>query len=242
MTMMGGPIDARKSPTPSTTRDEQEPRVVRAHVIYRVPINYPGSGRRVYRLPAAHRLRAMNPDRPPEFAHDYFSTSFAAMTKRDSHRKFYDEYNAVLDMPAVTTSTTIRSCSRLRARQRHGKSRVARASQDIETTAPADLEANSTTSPAPVKPRCACLCTGIPKDRQSTTTSKAPSLRIFSGRRLGEKVYPQVVTSSPDIKTATSANQEVEPPKVPPERPNPPPQDSVGLTRIHTRNWLRAWR
>ncbi len=49
MTMMGGPIDARKSPTAvNSLATNKSYEWFENNVIYTVPANYPGHGRRVY--------------------------------------------------------------------------------------------------------------------------------------------------------------------------------------------------
>lgn len=66
MTMMGGPIDARKSPTSVNNLAMERPLSwFENNVIYRVPINFPGAGRLVYPgFYAAHRLCRHEPAPP----------------------------------------------------------------------------------------------------------------------------------------------------------------------------------
>src|SRR5438067_1402317 len=80
------------------------------NVIYRVPVNYPGAGRRVYPGFLQHTgFVAMNPDRHLSSHYDYFLDLVRGDDdSADSHREFYDEYNAVLDMPAEYYLDTIR--------------------------------------------------------------------------------------------------------------------------------------
>ena len=65
MTMMGGPIDARKSPTAvNNLAMNKSYEWFENNVIYRVPSNFPGAGRRVYPGFLQHTgFVAMNPDR-----------------------------------------------------------------------------------------------------------------------------------------------------------------------------------
>jgi poly(3-hydroxybutyrate) depolymerase len=65
MTMMGGPIDARKSPTAvNNLAMNKSHSWFENNVIYRVPSNFPGAGRRVYPGFLQHTgFVAMNPDR-----------------------------------------------------------------------------------------------------------------------------------------------------------------------------------
>ena len=83
-------------------------------MIYRVPANYPGAGRRVYPGFLQHAgFVAMNPDRHVQSHWDYFQHLVEGDDDdADAHREFYDEYNAVLDMPAEYYLDTSRSCSR----------------------------------------------------------------------------------------------------------------------------------
>jgi poly(3-hydroxybutyrate) depolymerase len=49
---------------------------------------------------------AMNPSRHFMSHYDFYADLLKGdLEDADSHRKFYDEYNAVLDMPPSTTST-----------------------------------------------------------------------------------------------------------------------------------------
>ena len=80
-------------------------------MIYRVPLNYPGAGRRVYPGFLQHTgFVAMNPDRHLSSHYDYFLDLVRGDDdKRRGHRDFYDEYNAVLDMPAEYYLDTIKT-------------------------------------------------------------------------------------------------------------------------------------
>jgi poly(3-hydroxybutyrate) depolymerase len=112
MTMMGGPIDARKSPTAVNNLAMNKSYAwFENNVIYRVPTNFPGAGRRVYPGFLQHTgFVAMNPDRHLSSHYDYFKHLIAGDdTSAEMHRKFYDEYNAVLDMDADYYLDTIRT-------------------------------------------------------------------------------------------------------------------------------------
>jgi poly(3-hydroxybutyrate) depolymerase len=103
MTLMGGPVDTRAAPTVVTKLAAENPiEWFEKHVVATVPPWYPGASRRVY--PGFLQLAAfisMNPDRHME-AH---KRMFAHLVRGDeesaaAHRKFYDEYLAVMDVPA----------------------------------------------------------------------------------------------------------------------------------------------
>jgi hypothetical protein len=103
MTMMGGPIDARKSPTAvNNLAMNKSYEWFENNVIYRVPDSFPGAGRRVYPGFLQHSgFVAMNPDRHATSHFDYFKDLMKGDdASTEAHRKFYDEYNAVLDMDA----------------------------------------------------------------------------------------------------------------------------------------------
>ena len=112
MTMMGGPIDARKSPTAvNNLAMNKSHSWFENNVIYRVPVNYPGAGRAVYPGFLQHAgFIAMNPDRHLKSHYDYFLDLVRGDDdKSEFHRDFYDEYNAVLDMPAEYYLDTIKT-------------------------------------------------------------------------------------------------------------------------------------
>jgi poly(3-hydroxybutyrate) depolymerase len=103
MTMMGGPIDATKSPTAvNNLAMNKSYNWFENNVIYRVPENFPGAGRRVYPGFLQHSgFVAMNPDRHLKSHYDYFKDLIKGDdANAEAHRQFYDEYNAVLDMDA----------------------------------------------------------------------------------------------------------------------------------------------
>src|SRR5690606_27821082 len=110
MTMMGGPIDTRESPTEvnnlATTRSYSW---FENTVIHTVPTKYPGMGRRVYPGFLQHAgVVAMTPDRHLNSHWDYYLDLVRGIDDDvEAHRKFYDEYNAVLDMPAEYYLDTI---------------------------------------------------------------------------------------------------------------------------------------
>jgi poly(3-hydroxybutyrate) depolymerase len=199
MTMMGGPIDARKSPTAVN-----DLAINRSHewfehnVIYRVPANFPGAGRRVY--PGFMQYSgfvAMNPDRHVNSHWDYFLDLVRGDDdSAESHRQFYDEYNAVLDMPAEYYLETIKTVFQDFALV-YGTWMVDGElvrPQDIQTTALMTVEGELDDIAGVGQTQAAHgLCTGIPADKQlHYTVEGAGHYGIFSGRRWREMAYPEV--------------------------------------------------
>ena len=103
LVMMGGPIDTRESPTAVNNLATEKPiGWFEQNLIHIVPANYPGSGRRVYPGFLQHMgFLAMNPERHVMSHWDFYQDLLKGdLEDADAHRRFYDEYNAVLDMPA----------------------------------------------------------------------------------------------------------------------------------------------
>ncbi len=204
MTMMGGPIDARKSPTAvNNLAMNKSYEWFENNVIYRVPANFPGEGRRVYPGFLQHTgFMAMNPERHLSSHYDYFKNLLKGDdASAEAHRKFYDEYNAVLDMDAdyyLETIKTVFQEFRLvhgtwEVRNEQGELELVRP-QDITTTAHLTVEGElDDISGAGQTEAAHSLCTGVPKENQKHIEVKgAGHYGIFSGRRWREVVYPQV--------------------------------------------------
>ena len=204
MTMMGGPIDARKSPTAvNNLAIHKSFEWFENNVIYRVPPNFPGSGRRVYPGFLQHTgFVAMNPDRHATSHYDYFKDLIKGDdASAEAHRKFYDEYNAVLDMDADYYLETIKTVFQefklvngtWDVRGVDGKLERVRP-QDIKTTGLLTVEGELDDISGSGQTRAAQdLCSSIPKaDRHHLEVEGAGHYGIFSGRRWREVVYPQV--------------------------------------------------
>lgn len=199
MTMMGGPIDARKSPTAvNNLAMNRSHDWFEQNVIYRVPQNYPGAGRRVYPGFMQHTgFVAMNPDRHANSHWDYFLDLVRGDDdSAESHRQFYDEYNAVLDMDAnyyLQTIQTVFQDFSLVYGTWNVRGELVRP-QDITTTALLTVEGElDDISGAGQTEAAHGLCSGIPADRrQHYLVQGAGHYGIFSGRRWREKAYPEV--------------------------------------------------
>jgi poly(3-hydroxybutyrate) depolymerase len=204
MTMMGGPIDARKSPTEvNNLAVHRSFEWFENNVIYRVPTNFPGAGRRVYPGFLQHAgFIAMNPDRHANSHYDYFKDLIKGDNDSvEAHRKFYDEYNAVLDMDAnyyLETINTVFQEFKLvngtwEVTNEKGAKELVRP-QDIRNTGLLTVEGELDDISGSGQTRAAHdLCTGIVDSEQRHYEVKgAGHYGIFSGRRWREKVYPVV--------------------------------------------------
>ena len=199
LTMMGGPIDARKSPTAvNNLAMNKSYNWFETNVIYRVPPNFPGAGRAVYPGFLQHTgFVAMNPDRHLTSHYDYFRDLIKGDDDNaEAHRQFYDEYNAVLDMPAEYYLDTIRTVFQDFALVNgtwEVNGRLVRP-QDITKSALLTIEGELDDISGAGQTRAAHdLCSGIPRARQfHYDVEGAGHYGIFSGRRWREKVYPEV--------------------------------------------------
>ena len=204
MTMMGGPIDARKSPTAVNNLA-----MTKSHdwfennVIYRVPTNFAGSGRRVYPGFLQHTgFVAMNPSNHAKSHYDYFRDLIKGDgASTEAHRKFYDEYNAVLDMDADYYLDTIRVVFQDFSLVSgtwdvvgvDGKTERVRP-QDITTTALFSVEGElDDISGSGQTEAVHGICSGvIASEQKHLEVQGAGHYGIFSGKRWREVVYPQV--------------------------------------------------
>jgi poly(3-hydroxybutyrate) depolymerase len=204
MTMMGGPIDARKSPTAvNNLAMNKSFEWFENNVIYRVPDGFPGAGRRVYPGFLQHTgFVAMNHDRHASSHYDYFKNLIKGDdASTEAHRTFYDEYNAVLDMDANYYLDTIRTVFQ-RFDLVNGTWQVKNGAGELETVKPQDIHAIGLLtvegelddiSGSGQTQAAHDLCTGVPADRQRHFEVKgAGHYGIFSGRRWRDQVYPVV--------------------------------------------------
>ena len=202
MTMMGGPIDATKSPTAvNNLAMNKSYNWFENNVIYKVPDNFPGAGRRVYPGFLQHTgFVAMNPDRHLKSHYDYFKDLIKGDdTHAEAHRHFYDEYNAVLDMDAdyylETIDTVFQEFKLVRGtwevKSAEGIMELVRP-QDIRNTALLTVEGELDDISGSGQTKAAHkLCSGISdKDSAHLEAKGAGHYGIFSGRRWRDVVYP----------------------------------------------------
>jgi len=199
LTMMGGPIDTRRSPTEVNTFAKKHTLSwFEAKVIQRVPMRYPGFMRRVY--PGFLQFAgfvAMNPDRHMESHVQYYQHLVAGDGESaDAHRRFYDEYNAVMDLPAEyyleTVDRVFHKHSLAEGKLVVGGERVR--PEAIKSSALFtiegeldDISGNGQTEAAQG------LTKGIPaKMKQHFEAKGVGHYGIFSGRKFRELIYPRI--------------------------------------------------
>ena len=227
MTMMGGPIDARKSPTAVNNLAMNKPHSwFEKNVIYRVPNNFAGAGRRVYPGFMQHTgFVAMNPSNHAKSHYDYFQDLIKGDgASTEAHRKFYDEYNAVLDMDADYYLETIKVVFQefnlvngtWDIKSVDGQLERVRP-QDITTTALFSVEGElDDISGSGQTEAVHNICSGVVDSEQKhLIVEGAGHYGIFAGRRWREVVYPAVkafiLTHQPIAKEAKAPVAETPP-------------------------------
>ena len=111
ITIMGSPIDTRRSPTvPNLLAQERPFDWFANHMVYTVPAPYPGVLRRVYPgFIQLYSFVSMNSARHVNAHYDYFQHLVEGDgDSADKHRTFYDEYLSVLDLTEEFYLQTIR--------------------------------------------------------------------------------------------------------------------------------------
>jgi poly(3-hydroxybutyrate) depolymerase len=199
MTMMGGPIDPRKSPTEVNDLAISKPYGwFETNLIHPVPARYPGAGRTVYPGFLQHAgFMSMNPGRHLRSHYDFYRH----LVKGDdsdaqAHRRFYDEYNAVLDMPSEFYLDTIKVVfqEHLLARgewvidgQKVDPSAITGVSLFTVEGELDDISGLGQTHAAQE------LCSGIPEQKKRQYTAPGCGhYGIFSGRRWRETICPKI--------------------------------------------------
>ena len=199
MVMMGGPIDARRSPTSVNNLATMHPSSwFERNLINRVPAKYAGATRRVYPGFLQHLgFVAMNPHRHFDAHGDYFNHLLRGDDESaDKHREFYDEYNAVLDMPAEYYLDTIRTVfqdfslpkGRMFVREDLVRPQAIRDTALLTIEGEFDdISGNGQTEAAHL------LCLNIPRERREHfLVPKVGHYGIFSGRRWREVICPRI--------------------------------------------------
>lgn len=199
MVMMGGPIDTRKNPTTVNNFAKARPLSwFENQVIYRVPVRYPGYLRQVYPGFLQHAgFVAMNPGRHIESHRDFYRHLVQGDgDSANAHRAFYDEYNAVMDLPAeyyletldrvfhkhALPLGTLVSCGETVNPQAITRTALLTVEGEFD-----DISGNGQTAAAHE------LCTNIPAAQQHHLLARAVGhYGIFSGRRFRESIYPEI--------------------------------------------------
>lgn len=199
LTLMAGPIDTRINPT--KVNDLAQSRSIdwfEKNLIATVPWRYAGGGRRVY--PGFVQLAAfmtMNLDRHLQ-AHigQFRALAGGDEASAQAHRRFYDEYGAVMDLPAEFYLETVRRVFQdhdlpLGRLTWHGNKVRPEA---IRRTALMTVEGERDDICAIGQTVAALdLCRGVPNTRKRHhLQSGVGHYGVFSGSRWAREIYPRV--------------------------------------------------
>jgi poly(3-hydroxybutyrate) depolymerase len=197
LVLMGGPVDGQQSPTEVNTLAAQRPLSwFEQNLVHTVPAGHPGAGRRVY--PGFLQLTAfvaMNPLRHAEAYRDYFAHR---ATGKDgaAHERFYDEYNAVLDMDAAYYLETVDVVFQrfLLARGEWDVNGARVRPGDIRDTALLTVEgAEDDISGVGQTQAAHRLCSGLPPEKRAHHLAQGVGhYGIFSGHKWREDIQPRV--------------------------------------------------
>jgi poly(3-hydroxybutyrate) depolymerase len=199
MVLMAGPIDTRVSPTGVNRLAASKPIDWFArNLIQTVPWSAPGAGRRVY--PGATQLSAflsMNLARHVS-AHEaqYRNIASGNEAAAQAHRRFYEEYFAVMDLPARFYLETIARVfqthdlpeGRLAFRGRPVRPRAIRRMGLMTVEGERDDICGIGQTMAALD-----LCDGLPVSMRSHhLQTGAGHYGVFAGRRWQQEIYPRV--------------------------------------------------
>ncbi len=199
MMLVAGPVDTRVNPS-SVGRFAHSSSLaaLEATVIHRVPFGHPGAGRRVY--PGILQLMSfmsLDPQRHVSAHADLFSDIVKGNSaSADKRRKFYDEYFAVMDLPAEfyleTVDHVFRRHSLPTGTMLHRGTPVRLAA--IERTALLTIEGDQDDITTPGQTFAAhALLTGIPAARkQHYLQEGAGHYGTFSGQRFRQHIAPRI--------------------------------------------------
>jgi polyhydroxyalkanoate depolymerase len=199
MTLMGGPVDVRISPT--VVNDLANTKSLdwfEENLISRVPWRYPGAGRRVY--PGFLQLTAfmsMNMDRHgAQHRALYQHLADGNAVEADRIKEFYDEYFAVLDLTAEfyleTVDVVFQRALLAKGELYHRNRRVNPGA--IHRTALLTVEGERDDICAVGQTSAAhALCSGLrPHLKRHHLQPGVGHYGVFSGSKWEKQVYPQV--------------------------------------------------
>ncbi|WP_424813683.1 polyhydroxyalkanoate depolymerase [Roseococcus sp. YIM B11640] len=199
MTLLAGPIDARQHPTEvNRLAESRDIGWFKSNLICSVPWRYQGAGRRVY--PGALQLSAfmsMNLGRHMKAHHEQFWSLFDGNTaKSEQHRRFYDEYLSVMDLPAEFFLETVKTVFQDHALARGEltwRGRPVRP-EAIRRTAVMAVEGEKDDICGIGQTMAALdLCRSVPVTmRRYHLQTGVGHYGVFSGRRFAQAIYPRI--------------------------------------------------
>ncbi|MBX9747714.1 MAG: polyhydroxyalkanoate depolymerase [Hyphomonadaceae bacterium] len=211
MTIMGSPIDARKSPTaPNKLAETRDIEWFKKNMIHSVPGLYPGAFRRVY--PGFLQLASfmgMNLSNHVDAHQAYFQNLVKGDGEpAEKHRKFYDEYLAVMDLSEEfyiqTLVEVFQEYTLAKGAMMHRGRRVD--PSKITKTALLTVEGeNDDISGIGQTQAAHDICSNIPEAMRSDYIQAGVGhYGVFSGRRFRTEIYPRVRDFMRSFQSASS--------------------------------------
>lgn len=253
MTLMGGPIDTRVSKTEVTELAETRPlKWFESIAVHTVPMFYPGAHRKVY--PGFLQLggfMSMNLDRHVgSYMQFYEHLVIGDDDSAAMHRKFYNEYLSVMDIPAEFYLQTVETVFQTHGLPRgtmkwedplSGKMKRVRP-QDITHTALLTIEGELDDISARGQTTAAHeMCYSLPQNKQFHHFQlECGHYGIFNGSKWRTQIMPRIRTFmrslEPDKDPVPKSDLKTLPAAMP-ERYN---RDKHGIAAI--RRWLKEER
>ena len=250
MTLMGGPVDTRISKTTPTQLAEDRPLAwFEKKVIDTVPFYYPGADRKVY--PGFLQLTgfmSMNLERHVNSHVEFFHHVVKGDGESaEAHRKFYDEYLSVMDIPAEFYLQTIDTVfqrhllprGQMKWRDPMNGQLVDVRPQDIERTALLTIEGELDDISARGQTTAAHeLCYNLSQKKQYHHFQlECGHYGIFNGKRWRGEIMPRIRHFIREFDTDKDPIPAADLEKIPdlaPERYN---RDTHGIAAV--RRWLK---
>jgi poly(3-hydroxybutyrate) depolymerase len=199
MTIMGSPIDARKSPTaPNLLAEKRDIDWFKQNMIHTVPALYPGAFRRVY--PGFVQLASfmgMNLSRHVDAHNSYFQNLVKGDgDSAEKHREFYDEYLAVMDLSEefyIQTLIEVFQEYRLPNGTMTHRGRKVDPGKITKTALLTVEGENDDISGIGQTQAAHDICANIPEQmRRDYIQPGVGHYGVFSGRRFRTEIYPRV--------------------------------------------------
>jgi poly(3-hydroxybutyrate) depolymerase len=199
LTLMAGPVDTRVNPNRvNSTADRRPLSFYERFLTDTVPARYPGAGRRVY--PGVVQLTSFMSMNPRRHLKAHLGLYRALVTgdeqKAASTRDFYDEYGAVMDVPAEFYLETLQRVFMEHDLPRGTFTWRGRAVDPaaIRDTALLTVEGAQDDLCSPGQTEAAHgLCTGIPAHRRRHHLQDGVGhYGVFAGSRWESEIYPVV--------------------------------------------------
>jgi poly(3-hydroxybutyrate) depolymerase len=199
MTLMGGPVDTRRSPTEvNKLAEKRGVEWFRRNCLHTVPFSYPGVGREVY--PGFLQLSgfmAMNIDRHVTAHLDMFKHLVRGdEDPAEKHREFYDEYLAVMDLAAEYYMQTIETVF---VRHALPKGEMTHRGRLVDLTAIRNVGLlsvegeNDDISGVGQTVAANDLCVNIPEQRKHYHLAKGVGhYGVFNGSRFRKEIAPRI--------------------------------------------------